>query len=284
MREVELMTPRWAEEPSTVLQMVRNYLKPGAAPERRLDPHGLRLATLDELHQALGTPWRRRLVDRLLERVRYYVTVRENTRHHHTKAFAAVRARLKDWEQLLLEDGRLRCADDVFFLSWPELAALKAGAIDWPDVEKPIRERRRGYLGRLDSKPAEAFNFSGPAEEQLTAAPDDASCTGDCASPGVAEGLARVILDPAADVNLEPGEILVAPYTDPAWTPLFPGAAAVIVEVGSYLSHAGTVAREYQIPCLVDVSGCTERLKTGQKLRVNADEGWVRVLEEPIHA
>ena len=69
------------------------------------------------------------------------------------------------------------------------------------------------------------------------------------------------------------------PYTDPAWTPLFPAAAAaIVVEIGSYLSHAGTVAREFQIPCLVDVSDVTRKIRTGQRLRVNATEGWLEIL------
>ncbi len=71
----------------------------------------------------------------------------------------------------------------------------------------------------------------------------------------------------------------VAPYTDPAWTPLFPGAGAIVVEVGSFLSHAGTVAREYRVPCLVDVHAATERIRSGQQLRVNASEGWVEIVE-----
>jgi pyruvate,water dikinase len=87
------------------------------------------------------------------------------------------------------------------------------------------------------------------------------------------------VLDPALGADLQPGDILVAPYTDPAWTPLFPGAGAIVVEVGSYLSHAGTVAREYQIPCLVDVANCTRDLQTGQRARVFASEGRVEVIE-----
>ena len=67
--------------------------------------------------------------------------------------------------------------------------------------------------------------------------------TGQPASPGSYEGTARVIMDPSIDVELRPGEVLVAPYTDPAWTPLFLTAGAAVVEIGSYLSHAGTVAR-----------------------------------------
>ena len=101
---------------------------------------------------------------------------------------------------------------------------------------------------------------------------------GQTASPGQCEGIARVILDPALDIELRPGEILVAPYTNPAWTPLFLTAGAAVVEVGSFLSHAGTVAREYGLPCVVDVTSCTTRISTGDRLLVDGNTGVVRVL------
>ena len=81
-------------------------------------------------------------------------------------------------------------------------------------------------------------------------------------------------------MTLETGEILVAPYTDPAWTPLFLTAGAAVVEVGSYLSHAGTVAREFGMPCVVDLPDCTRRIQTGWRLAVDGDSGKVRVLRE----
>jgi pyruvate,water dikinase len=92
-------------------------------------------------------------------------------------------------------------------------------------------------------------------------------------------GLARVVLDPAVDATLLPGEILVAPYTDPAWTPLFLIAQAAVVEVGSYLSHAGTIAREYGMPCVVDAPGCTSLIQTGDRIRVNGTLGRVEFTE-----
>jgi phosphoenolpyruvate synthase/pyruvate phosphate dikinase len=104
--------------------------------------------------------------------------------------------------------------------------------------------------------------------------------TGQCASPGIAEGTVRLVLDPATDGEIKSGEILVAPYTDPAWTPLFLGAAAVVVETGSYLSHAGTIARELGIPCLVDVAGVMASLRNGQRLCVDATQGKAFLLAE----
>ncbi|MGD8415498.1 MAG: PEP/pyruvate-binding domain-containing protein [Pseudomonadales bacterium] len=272
--ELDLMAPRWREDNTTVLYMVRNYL---AAPDnQRTDGHGLRLAAVDELHQAIRHRWQQRLVDRLVGRIRHYVTLRENSRHYHTMGLAAVRLKLKQLEQALIQSGRLHCEDDVFFLEYPEAVALKVGQLDWLDVEPLIRARRRDYQRHCLERPPDSFNI---ASRIPVLASQKNILVGDCACPGVASGTARVICDPTIGAELAPGEILVAPYTDPAWTPLFPGAGAIIVEVGSYLSHAGTVAREYQVPCLVDVHDCTRRIRSGQQVRVNATEGWVEVVE-----
>jgi phosphoenolpyruvate synthase/pyruvate phosphate dikinase len=105
--------------------------------------------------------------------------------------------------------------------------------------------------------------------------PDSSDCLrGQGASPGVYEGCARVIFEQRNANELKPGEVLVAPYTDPAWTPLF-FAGAAVVEVGSYLSHAGAVAREYAMRCVVDVAACTSKIRTGDRLCVDAGNGQV---------
>ena len=87
------------------------------------------------------------------------------------------------------------------------------------------------------------------------------------------------VLDPTSDLSLEPGEVLIAPYIDPAWTPLFLTANAAVVEVGSYLSHAGTVAREYAMPCIVDVRGCMSQIRTGDIVRVDGAAAQVWIVE-----
>jgi pyruvate,water dikinase len=276
VKEIELMTPRWREDNTSVLNLVRSFMaRQTAAAFERTDPHGLLLAAEDELHQALPRRWQRRLVDHLIQRIRYYVTLRENTRHYHTMAMATIRVKLKSLEQKLIQADRLKCEDDIFFLEFPEAQALDAGELCWQDVEPVIRDRRLAYQSQCLERPPETFNIQ--ARIPLLT-PADGLLVGDCASPGVARGPARIIRDPSVSADLAAGEILVAPYTDPAWTPLFPGAAAIIVEVGSYLSHAGTVAREYGIPCLVDVHGCMDRIQSGQQLRINATEGWVEIV------
>ncbi len=98
--------------------------------------------------------------------------------------------------------------------------------------------------------------------------------------PGVAQGRARVVLDSYDPTALEPGDVLVAPITDPSWTPLFVPAAAVVVDVGAPLSHAIIVSRELGIPCVVSVTDGTRRIPDGALVEVNGDTGVVRILGE----
>lgn len=100
------------------------------------------------------------------------------------------------------------------------------------------------------------------------------------AAPGRAEGRARVVLDPDG-ARIEPGEILVAPTTDPGWTPLFMTAAGLVSETGSPIAHGPTVAREYGIPAVICVRDATTAIRTGDLLRIDGTAGTVVVVDEP---
>ena len=99
--------------------------------------------------------------------------------------------------------------------------------------------------------------------------------------PGRATGRARVVLHPSDPAGLQPGEVLVAATTDPSWTPLFVGAAAVVVDVGTALSHAVIVSRELGIPCVVSVNGATATIPDGAVVTVDGSTGTVTVIELP---
>lgn len=101
--------------------------------------------------------------------------------------------------------------------------------------------------------------------------------TGVSACAGVATGIARIIEDPEDAGDLEPGEILVAPLTDPGWTPLFTSAEAVVVNVGSPMSHAAIVSRELGIPCVLGVKNATKRIVDGALLTVDGGAGTITV-------
>jgi pyruvate,water dikinase len=97
-------------------------------------------------------------------------------------------------------------------------------------------------------------------------------------SAGVVEGVARVVRDPAEE-TIERGEILVAPSSDPGWTPLFLNAAGMVVEVGGRMSHGALVAREYGLPAVVSVPEATRRIETGQRVRIDGTRGTVEIVD-----
>ncbi len=99
-------------------------------------------------------------------------------------------------------------------------------------------------------------------------------------SPGRIIGKARVILQADVSEHVQPGEVLVAPYTDPGWTPYFLAAAGIVVDLGGLLSHGSVVAREYGLPAVVNVGPATQLIRTGQRLEVDGNRGTVTILDD----
>ena len=105
--------------------------------------------------------------------------------------------------------------------------------------------------------------------------------TGLSGSPGEITARARVITDPGDPRGIEQGEILVAPITAPAWTPLFIPAGGVVVDVGAPMSHSVIVSREFGIPCVVSVHQAAERIPDGALIQVDGNNGTVTIIELP---
>jgi pyruvate,water dikinase len=105
--------------------------------------------------------------------------------------------------------------------------------------------------------------------------------TGLAGCPGVVRGRARIVIDPSDPGDLGPGDVLVAPLTDPSWTPLFVPVDAVVVDVGGQMSHAVIVSRELGLPCIVAVTGATRSIPDGALVEVDGAAGTVTVVEGP---
>ncbi|HJQ38792.1 MAG TPA: PEP/pyruvate-binding domain-containing protein [Thermoanaerobaculia bacterium] len=277
-KEFEVQTPRWEENPSAVLAAVKNFLieahtGPRAMP-KRVEQSRETLET--HLRQSLGLRW---IALRFAaQRAREFLKLRENSRFYHIMGIGVVRRKLLLVEEELLRDNKLKRRGDIFYLLWSEVTALRSGSLRWQDVEERLHNRRIEHVRLSKFPPPRTFGIETTSSASMVVSGD--VLHGQCASPGRYEGVARVILDPCADTGLRPGEVLVAPYADPAWSPLFLTAGAAVVEVGSYLSHAGTVAREYGMPLLVEVRECTRRLRSGMRVLVDGNHGTVRILEE----
>ncbi|MEM7325857.1 MAG: PEP-utilizing enzyme, partial [Actinomycetota bacterium] len=158
-----------------------------------------------------------------------------------------------------------------------------------PAAVVPVIESRRAAYEHLRGlEPPFAFDHTAggvppvstwaPRRTEGPALATDEVLEGAAGAPGVATGTARVILDPADPAGLSPGDVLIAPHTDPSWTPLFVPAAAVVVEVGAAMSHSMIVSRELGIPCVVGVVDATLRIPDGALVEVDGGTGQVRLL------
>ncbi len=188
-----------------------------------------------------------------------------------------MRSKALSMEKAFLASGKLTNEGDIFYLKSSEIEALQRDELDREAARRLIRRRRRAWRSEARRAPVETVNIQ-LSERESTAESDTQLLYGQCACGGDVEGRARIILHPSQGHTLVKTDVLIAPYTDPAWTPLFTKVAAVIVGTGSFLSHAGTVARELHVPCIVDVKDATARIHEGDQLRIRADAGRVEII------
>jgi phosphohistidine swiveling domain-containing protein len=180
---------------------------------------------------------------------------------------------LRELGRRLVGSGVLGAVDDVFYLLVDELDALPADAAG-------LVARRRAEQQRLAGvAPPAAFSGSWQAATApATGVAAGATLNGVGVGGGRARGRVRIVRPESID-DLEPGEVLVAQVTDVGYTAAFSYAAAVVTELGGPMSHAAVVAREFDIPCVVDVADVTRRLPPGALVEVDGDSGEIRVLE-----
>jgi pyruvate,water dikinase len=187
----------------------------------------------------------------------------------------------------LVEEGKLESADQIYFLTFDEFRqAARGGDVDLDRVH--TRQEAKAELLQYQEP---LFAIAGevpPVDEwprKLQASTDGDvpgtvdTVAGAAGSPGIGVGHARVVLDPYFDDPIEPGEVLVAPITDPGWMHLFVGAVAVVADMGGELSHTMIVARDLGIPAVVGAVGATSVIKTGDLVEVDGSSGVVRIIE-----
>lgn len=289
--EIDLGVPRWSEDPAHIINVLANYLKladPELAPDRIFRRAAEKAeAKVAEL-AGRAARFRGRLFGRIvahsLRRARETAGMREYPKFRLITAFAVLRGQLQQVGEELAGAGRITAPDDVFFLDLTEARVALRGA----DLRGPVAARRQRYQREMRRRriPRVLLSDGTDVEAAMAAQEREAptapgqlrpgTLVGTAASAGTVTGKARVILDPAG-AHLEPGEILVAPSTDPGWTPLFMTAGALVMEMGGPISHGAVVAREYGIPAVVGVPDATTRIRTGDTVTVDGAAGTIGV-------
>jgi pyruvate,water dikinase len=189
--------------------------------------------------------------------------MREMARSVMVKPYESSRLLLQDIGRRLVEKGILKERTDVYHCALPEIISILAGYWDGTGLKILVEDRKRirEELSQLEPPDVIIDEVPQPHTQHIEAHGTVLSGLGVAA--GSASGSARLIRHPRENSKLLAGDVLVAPSTDPGWTPMFLRARAVVMEVGGYLSHGAIVAREYGIPAVVNVQGVMKTLKDG---------------------
>jgi pyruvate,water dikinase len=283
--ESDWAIPRMHETPAPVLFAIREQLNATSEdPETVTKRQSAAAAAAWRAFEGRLTVWQKytllpRVRSTMQQLKRQYVW-RERVRSDITRVMSAVR----EWHLVLADRfvarGWIDRRDDYFLLHFREVKRACEDLNTGPEL--------RGIAARRSEELAAQRNLQMPlfmceselatllAGTQSAHLDDGRELIGLCVSPGEVEAEVVVMRDPSEFTMMKRGAILVAPATDPSWTPLFTLASGVIVEIGGMLSHASTIAREYGLPALANVKNATKVLRTGERVRLEASAGRLR--------
>jgi phosphohistidine swiveling domain-containing protein len=284
--EMDIGAPTWETKPEMALTAIeRMRLQPDSVSPRlgqarlaadREQVVAEMLAGLGDDPQALGQ------LQAALAAAAVWLRAREESKFIHVRLIHEARMALLELGRRMVIAGVLDAPNDYVLLKLDEFPAFLAEPEAWAEE---IRRRRRWFSALEELEPPFITRGVPPPPSQwrhrtvshLPPATAGEKIAGIAACPGTATGTARVIFDPSECSALEPGDILIAPHTDPAWTPLFISAAAVVVDVGAPLSHAAIVSRELGVPCVVSATNASRRIPDGATVTVDGTAGTVTV-------
>ncbi|HEY0995741.1 MAG TPA: rifamycin-inactivating phosphotransferase [Gemmatimonadaceae bacterium] len=282
--EIDITRPRWSERPRALLPLLLGNVRhfaPGEA-RRRFDA-GLEEASRKErelLHRLRALPdgaQKAAEVKAMIDRLRTFIGYREYPKYGMIRRYGVYKAALMAEAGRLVQAGVIPEIEDIFYLTFQELHdATRTRQVD-PAL---VSGRKAAFLSHHALTPPRVLTSEGEAVTGRYRRDDfpAGALVGLAVSAGTIEGRARVILD-MAKADLAPGDILVTPFTDPSWTPLFVAIAGLVTEVGGLMTHGAVIAREYGLPAVVGVEHATRRIRDGQRIRVHGTEGYVEILE-----
>ena len=275
VRELDVRQPEWAKHPLPVVQALTHQVQL----RERNRSVGRRESSSDNAHASSAKPGR--IISWLTPFAHRAVRNRERAKSLLVAITVRFKKAYRDLADQLVEEGRLPDADAVFFLLHEELGELceqEPGGSLLPGRAVSRREAM-AYQETLEFSDVGQGIPEPISLEPSVTAHDESVILGKPVSRGRAEGRARVVHSLEEAHAIEPGEILVARITDVGWTPFFGVVAGLVTDLGSAVSHGAVVAREYGLPAVLNTRVGTQRLETGDLIRVDGDQGRVDILE-----
>ncbi len=284
--EIDISRTRYKEAPSMLIPSILSHIRSNTKGEHwerfkqgEQEANEAIQALLTKLRSTQGGTRKAKKIARLITLYRNTVGIRELPKYLMIRYFDFFRDAILEEGQMLYKNGKIDSFQDVFYFSFDELISLLDN--DLLEAKELVRSRKELEKQYKKLTPPNIITSDGEiftAEQTNEHAPPGA-LVGIPVSAGVTEGYVKVVRS-LEEGKLNKGEILVAPYTDPGWTPLFQSAKALVTEIGGMMTHGSVVAREYGIPAVVSVENAMKRLKDGQYIRVDGTNGFVEILED----
>jgi len=270
--ELEIMNPRWQEDPTYLFDMIRSTMVDASISKYRAKQAETAEKAWQQLKSLVPEAELESIRSRVL-RAQQGAAVREMTKSVIVVALNVYRKMAQELGHRFKERNLLADENDIFYCSWSDIIDILAG--NWDGRGLAIMAADRKLLQQEQEKLPAPDLIMGKEPvfclPQLDAAGNYLQGVG--AAAGRSSGPARLIIHPSEGNRLNPGDVLVAPSTDPAWTPLFLKAAALVMETGGFLCHGSIVAREYGVPAVVNVAGVMHQIEDGQPITVDGDVG-----------
>ena len=285
--ELKLETITYHDNPAAFLKIIKSYVKQGVNQINESHSAELRSNAESIVAQKLKGKWfKKRLLKYVLRKTRTLVSGRENLRFERTRGFGMVRKIFLAFGRQFAAEQLIEAERDIFYLTKSEIFDVVKGTSVTTDIKLLIQLRKTEQEAQQEMRTSERIttygnvhvgnDFAHVSGEAIT----DGDLTGIGCCAGVVRAEVQVVLDPTEIEQLN-GRILVTSSTDPGWVPLFPTAAAILVERGSLLSHSAIVSREMGKPCIVGIKGLLDTLKTGDIVEMDGSTGVVkRILKE----
>lgn len=282
LMEADLSAPRRKENPSFLFKTLRKYLEMDSLEDREEENTRRRIEmTRQVLKRASQSwkdrifPWKQLLLGHLMKSLVAFMPYRENLKDMALKPLFSIRQGFLRLEEHFIAKGILKTPGDIFFLDHEEVVLLAQGS-SIPNLQEKIEKAKKISAQHHSFLAPQLLVVGREGEENHQASLGKGKVlVGLGCSPGIVTGKARVVVDNQQIHSLKPGEILITRTADPAMTPLFLLARAVVMDVGGALSHSVVVAREYGIPCVTALREGTHRIHTGDSITVDGAKGLV---------